>query len=66
MESRTEALLSELRMALQQPNSALQQMLEAYAPQDLAEALSLMDSPPSRRTRSCKWTRRSPPRFWST
>ncbi len=45
MESRTEALLSELRTALQQPNSALQQMLEAYAPQDLAEALSLMDSP---------------------
>jgi magnesium transporter len=45
MENRTEALLAELRSALQQPNSALQQMLEAYAPQDLAEALSLMDSP---------------------
>jgi len=45
MESRTEALLSELRTALQQSNGALKQMLEAYAPQDLAEALSLMDSP---------------------
>ena len=45
MENRTEALLAELRGALQQPNGALQQLLEAYAPQDLAEALSLMDSP---------------------
>jgi magnesium transporter len=45
METRTEALLTELRDALQQPDGALQQLLEEYAPQDIAEALSLMDSP---------------------
>lgn len=45
METRTEALLAELRDALQHPNGALQQLLEEYAPQDIAEALSLMDSP---------------------
>ncbi|BCW96738.1 MAG: magnesium transporter [Fimbriimonadales bacterium] len=45
MENRTEALLNELRTALQQPDGALQQLLDEYAPQDLAEALSLMDSP---------------------
>lgn len=45
MENRTEALLIELRTALQQPNGELQALLQAYAPQDLAEALSLMDSP---------------------
>ncbi|OYT70074.1 MAG: magnesium transporter, partial [Armatimonadetes bacterium CP1_7O] len=43
--NRTEALLQELREALQQPDGALQQLLEAYAPQDLAEALSLMETP---------------------
>ncbi|GIV09604.1 MAG: magnesium transporter MgtE [Fimbriimonadales bacterium] len=45
MGNRTEALLQELREALQQPDGALQQLLEAYAPQDLAEALSLMETP---------------------
>ena len=45
METRTEALLTELRTALQQPDSALQDLLEEYAPQDLAEALTLIDSP---------------------
>ncbi|MGQ9901171.1 MAG: magnesium transporter [Fimbriimonadales bacterium] len=45
MENRTEALLNELRTALQQPNGNLQALLQEYAPQDLAEALSLMDSP---------------------
>lgn len=45
METRTEALLTELRNALQQPDGALKDLLEAYAPQDLAEALTLMDSP---------------------
>ncbi|MCS7300546.1 MAG: magnesium transporter, partial [Fimbriimonadales bacterium] len=45
METRTEVLLSELRAALQQPDGALQQLLEEYAPQDIAEALAQMDSP---------------------
>ncbi len=45
METRTEALLEELREALQQPDGALQQLLEEYAPQDIAEALTMMDSP---------------------
>ncbi|MFN7015932.1 MAG: magnesium transporter [Fimbriimonadales bacterium] len=45
METRTETLLTELRNALQQPDSALRSLLEEYAPQDIAEALSLMDSP---------------------
>lgn len=44
MENRTEALLTELRTALQQPDGELQALLQEYAPQDLAEALSLMDS----------------------
>ena len=44
MENRTEALLTELRAALQQPDGALQDLLEEYAPQDLAEVLTLMDS----------------------
>jgi Mg/Co/Ni transporter MgtE len=38
-------LLTELRNALQQPDGALKDLLEEYAPQDLAEALTLMDSP---------------------
>ena len=45
METRIETLLTELRNALQQPDSALRSLLEEYAPQDIAEALSLMDSP---------------------
>lgn len=45
METRTEALLTELPNALQQPDGALQDLLEEYAPQDLAEAITLMDSP---------------------
>lgn len=45
MENRTEVLLTELRDALQQPDGALQRLLEEYAPQDIAEALSLMDNP---------------------
>ncbi|MCS7208281.1 MAG: magnesium transporter [Fimbriimonadales bacterium] len=45
MENRAEALLAELRTALQQPDGALQQLTTEYAPQDIAEALSLMDSP---------------------
>jgi hypothetical protein len=32
MENRTEALLTELRAALQQPDGALQDSLEEYAP----------------------------------
>jgi len=44
MENRTEALLTELRAALQQPDGALQDLLEEYAPQDLAEVLTLIDS----------------------
>ncbi|MCS7190726.1 MAG: CBS domain-containing protein, partial [Fimbriimonadales bacterium] len=44
MENRTEVLLTELRDALQQPDGALQRLLEEYAPQDIAEALSLMDN----------------------
>ena len=45
METRTEVLLTELREALRQPDGALQQLLEEYAPQDIAEALTMMDSP---------------------
>lgn len=38
-----ESLLSKLRTALQQPNDRLPQLLKEYAPQDLAEAVLLMD-----------------------
>ncbi|MDW8107669.1 MAG: hypothetical protein RMK45_09365, partial [Armatimonadota bacterium] len=45
MNNRSELLLAELRAAMHQPDGALQQLLQEYAPQDIAEALTLMDSP---------------------
>ncbi|MCS7273780.1 MAG: CBS domain-containing protein, partial [Fimbriimonadales bacterium] len=44
MDNRSEMLLAELRAAMHQPDGALQQLLQKYAPQDIAEALMLMDS----------------------
>lgn len=44
MNTRTEALLQELREALNQPDGALSHLLEEYAPQDIAEAITMMES----------------------
>jgi len=45
METRPETLLEELRAALRQPDGTLTAHLREYAPQDIAEALSLIDDP---------------------